>query len=312
MIDTVTLKYNMRLTDEQLKNWVLHTVASRGKKLSERYVYNVKIYSERLNQSVPVKCTYRPADYKGKPLLMIELSVANAVYGFNYLMVKDIPEAIKCINELLASDPAIPVVDAGEGTIHRLDICYNHSAGDYVQEYINALSSLEYPHRQTKPYKGQGVVFLAKKINTKFYDKGLESGESVAEGILRQETSIRDPKTLEKMTGKKRPRFKDLTREMIEKALRTDLDRLGIYGIEIASVEKVFEIMEGRFGLDKALMGLGVLTLKIANPKKKIRSKTKMSPRSLDRKFREFRKSKVASTLTSCKEPLPPLVIELF
>ena len=67
-----------------------------------------------------------------------------------------------------------------------------------VNDYIEAMGNLEYPHRRTKHHRFEGVEYRAKHKTTKFYNKEHESGFVEAKGILRQETTLMKGKDIQK------------------------------------------------------------------------------------------------------------------
>lgn len=68
-------------------------------------------------------------------------------------MVLEIPEAIEEINGNLNTAPAILLLDLTQGILIRLDFCHNYFVGDFVDDYIQAISKLEYPHRKTNYHR---------------------------------------------------------------------------------------------------------------------------------------------------------------
>ncbi len=154
---------------------------------------------------------YYPHAMNGSPILSIEFSLPNLIFGNNVEMVSDIGMAISQANNLLPVVVGVPKIDLWDGVLYRLDICYNHQVVTLVPYYVKAMQSLEYSRRRTLPYSFEGVMFKNRQKVTKFYNKEKErmhekdfEGAQAAQGILRQETGVRK-KAIKKLVGKKEP-----------------------------------------------------------------------------------------------------------
>jgi len=188
-------------------------------------------------------------------------------------------------------------------------MCYNHQVVEKVNDYIEALGKLEYPHRRTKHHRFEGVEFRAKRKTTKFYDKERESGDIEAKGILRQETTLINGKDIQKLLKVRKPTLKDISFEQVAKFMRDELDRLGLLNNSIGTHDTALKQLCAKHGSDAGIYYYAILELKIDKSKKEIINETQMHPRSLDRKLKKIKDTGIPLTLTDREEPLPPLNI---
>ena len=304
MLDTVRVKFPIDPTEEQLKNWTRKTTSTpKGKR-------DVYIYNPVMNDAM-CKFTYYPQDFKGKPLLSLELSLPKLSFGHNYKMLESISDAITAVNLRLETVPHIPRLDLAEGVLIRLDMCYNHQVGDAVDDYIRAIGNLEYPHRRTKYHRNEGAEFRAKYKTTKFYNKEHESGYAEAKGILRQEITLMDAKDIQKLFVIKKPTLMDITKESIVENLKDDLSKIGLLGNSIANRNTALKYLCDTYGNNAGFYYYGLLVSKMDKSKKQIGKDAGTHPRSLDRKLRKIVDTGIPLTLTDREEPLPPLSIDL-
>jgi hypothetical protein len=304
MLDTIRVKFPIDPTEEQLKNWTRKTTSTpTGKK-------DVYIYNPVVNDTV-CRFTYYPQDYKGRPLLTLELSLPKIFFGYNYKMLESIPDTITAVNVKLETVPHIPRLDLAEGTLIRLDMCYNHQVGDAVDDYIKALGNLDYPHRRTKAHRYEGVEFRAKHKTTKFYNKERESGYSEARGILRQELTFINGRDIQRLFGVNHPTLLNVTKEKVTLNMKNELDIIGLLGNSIATRDTALKSLCQTHGKEAGIYYFGLLISKADKSKKQVEQDTSTHPRSLDRKLRKIREAGIPLTLTDREEPLPPLVIDL-
>jgi len=304
MLDTIRIKFPIDPTEEQLKGWIRKTTSSQTG-TSDVYIYNPVI------NDAMVKFTFRPIDFKGNPILSLELSVPKMSFGHNYQMITNIDEAIKLINSRLDGIPHLPKLDIAEGILIRLDMCYNHQVGDAVDDYIRAIGNLEYPHRRTKYHRNEGAEFRAKHKTTKFYNKEHESGYAEAHGILRQEITLMDAKDIQKLFGVKKPTLMDISKEIVVEHLKDDLSKIGLLGNSIATRNTALKSLCEEHGYNAGIFYFGLLMSKMDKSKKQIGKDAGTHPRSLDRKLRKIVDTGIPLTLTDREEPLPPLSIDL-
>lgn len=304
MIDTIRVKFPINPTDEQLKGWTRKTTST------PTGISDVFMYNPVLNDAM-VKFTYRPFDFKGKPILSLEVSLPKISFGYNYQMITGIDEAVKVVNAQLEKIPHIPKLDIAEGILIRLDMCYNHQVGDMVEDYIKAIGNLDYPHRRTKHHRGEGAEFRAKHKTTKFYDKEHESGFAEAHGILRQEITLMNGKDIQKILGNPKPTLLEISKDKVVEFLQDDLSKLGLLGNSIANRDTALKMLCEEYGNNAGVFYFGLIVSKLEKSKKRIKQETGTHPRSLDRKLKKIVDAGIPLTLTESKEPLPPLVIDL-
>lgn len=307
MIDTVRVKYTLAPDPSQLALWDRQIKYTADGRTHERYTCNLKLTLAQIS----VRCTYFPLDYECKPLTSIELSLPMAEYGNNYCMIDDLDKVIAHANALLALDRRLPQVDIAQGVLIRLDPCFNHQVGPLVPDYINAIGQLQYPHRRTKHHRNEGAEFRSKHVTTKFYDKEHETGSKQAAGILRQETSLLEPKRIAKLLGVKNPTLRDVTPERIAMILTLDLAGLKILGRPIADRHTALAAFIEKHGPYAGVYYFGFLDVKPTKSKRQLAAQFKLHPRSLDRRIKAIVDAGIAPTLTETAEPLPPLEIKL-
>jgi hypothetical protein len=309
MIDTIRVKFVMALEPQLFEGWISYRVVYPNDFYRERRIYNTRLSACTSHQGAEVRCTYVPIDRSGKPILVIEFSLPNLLYGSNVNMVTDIRTAVEEANRVLLSDPKIPSIDLRHGYLLRLDCCINHQVGQFVQAYTRALSGLEYPHRKTRPYKGEGVQFKSESVNTYFYDKAVESGDSMAEGMLRHETSLLNARTISTFSGKKRTTLVDISEETIVRVLQQDLKRLKINDKPIGPVDMSLQVLVDKYGEHAGVYYYGFLKAKYDLTKKGLGRVMKCHPRSLDHRLKKIVDAGLAPTLTETMVLLPPLTI---
>lgn len=302
MLDTIRVKFPIRPTDEQLKAWTVKiTKTPTGEKTT--HIYNPVL------DNVTLRFTYLTADYTGNPMLTLECSLPKLIFDNNYQMIQSTDGAVKIANMQLDAVPHIPKLDLGEGILIRLDLCYNHQVGDMVDDYINALGKLVYPHRKTKYHRSEGAEFRAKHKTTKFYNKEFESGYQEAYGILRQETTMLSGKDIQKFLSKSKPTLLDITREQVIAELNSDLERLGLLNHSIGNQNTALKRLCDEYGEMAGMYYHSLLINKMDKSKKRIAAETNLHPRSLDRRLRKIIDADIPLTLTEREEPLPPLKI---
>jgi len=305
MIDTIRVKYHIRPSSVHLQAWTIRSVETATGK---RYSLTYNPQSE--NQVFP-RFTYYPQGYDGTPILTFEVSLPKLIFGNNYQEITNVDEAMIAANTILEKVPNAPELNISDGVLIRLDLCHNHQVGDAVDDYINAIGNLEYPHRRTKYHRNEGVEFRARHKTTKFYNKERESGFVEAYGILRQETTLLKPKDIQKLCGCAAPTLLELSNQKITDTLNDDLSKLGLLNNSIANRSTALQTLCSVHGDDAGIYYFGLLMSKLDKSKKRIRQDTKMHPRSLDRKLKKIKDAGIPLTLTDREEPLPPLFIEL-
>jgi hypothetical protein len=305
MLDTIRVKFPIDPTEEQLKGWIHKTTSSPTGK-SDVYIYNPVV------NDAMMKFTFYPFDYKGNPMLTLEVSLPKLSFGNNYQMIYNSDEAVKIANARLDEIPHLPKLDLAEGILIRLDMCYNHQVGDAVEDYIKAMGCLDYPHRRTKHHRYEGVEFRAKHKTTKFYNKERESGFAEAHGILRQEITLMNGKDIQKLFGVKKPTLTDISKEKVIAFLKDDLEKIGLLDNSIATRNTALKTLCEAHGDNAGFYYFGLLMSKMDKSKKQIGKDAGTHPRSLDRKLKKIVDAGMPLTLTDREEPLPPLSINLY
>ncbi len=305
MIDTIRVKYHIIPKSFQLTAWTIRSVeTSTGKRYS-------LTYNPQVENKVLPRYTFYPLGYDETPILILEVSLPKMILGNNFQEITSVESAIIQANTILENIPYAPELNLAEGVLIRLDLCHNHQVGDTVDDFIEALGNLEFPHRRTKQHRGEGVEFRAKHKTTKFYNKERESGYAEAHGILRQETTLQDPKDIQKLLRCSAPTLLDLSNQVIMDALKDDLAKLNLLNNSIANRNIALQTLCSEYGDNAGVYYFGLLVSKLDKPKKQIVQDTKMHPRSLDRKLQKIREAGIPLTLTEREEPLPPLSIDL-
>lgn len=267
MLDTIRVKWPIAPTEEQLSHWTRRTTRTE-KGMKDVYIYNYKF------EEAMLRFTYYPIDYKLNPLLSLEVSLPKLLFDNNYRMLGSIDGTIKMTNILLEGLPNLPNLDIREGVLIRLDMCYNHQVGDMVNDYIEALGNLEYPHRRTKHHRFEGVEYRAKHTTTKFYNKEHESGFEEAKGILRQETTLLRGKDIQKFLGARKPTLLDVTYEKVTEYLQNDLAKLGLLNNSIATRDTALKQLCATHGEYAGFYYYGLLISKMNKSRKELGSTT--------------------------------------
>jgi len=303
MLDTISVGFPLSVENSDLEMWDRSTTDEAGGKRYTKYYRNVK-----LDNSAKIKFCYFPVSFNRCPHLLVEMSIPKVINGNNIEPIYDLNYINSYINELLGSIPGIPHLDVSEGVLSRIDVFYNHQCDDLVPYYIKSLQSLEYSHRRTLPYTRQGVQYFSKQVTTKFYDKELESGNSAAKGILRQETTMRK-KAIKGNIGKKNPTLFDLNSENLCVILEKDLQTLKIFDRSICTVNTLPLRLCKQYGEYAGLYHFGLVMLQEEMNKKYLSSVIGVHPRTLDRRIKNVVDAGIPPTITYAEEPLPPLSI---
>lgn len=282
MIDTIKVKFLVSLSEKRLNLWDHSSYKNSEGVTKHKYIYDYPI------DNYKYRFTYYPFSYTGDSQLNLEISLPKAVFGNNYTMVMDIPEALTVVNQKLKTIAAIPPLDLGQGILIRLDICYNYQVGDMVDDYVIAIGNLDYPHRNTQTYRYQGVVFHANKKKSKFYNKQVEAKTDKAYGLLRHEVTLSDPKDIQKFLNNPKPTLLDISLEQAKKFLEDDLKKLRLFENSIATRSTALKRLCETHGNDAGIYYYALLILKVDKSKKEIVNKTQMHPRSLDRKLKKI------------------------
>jgi hypothetical protein len=311
MIDTIKVKYPILLNPQQLDGWLPdHDFNSTGG-INEKWIYNPRLSAAGSRKGTVVRCTYRPFDLTGnKPILTIEFSLPTLLFGNNVRMVMSISAALELANQILASDPRIPPIRLEDGILLRLDCCVNYFVENRVQDYLRAISKLEYPRRRTHSYKGEGVRFECKSICTSFYDKERECKGLMGEGTLRHESRFRKNSGIEAVSGKKKTHMGDITEEMVYRALQKDLERLKLAGNVIGTVDEARKALVAKHGALAGVYYYGLLMSVGDELQTDLAKELNMHHRTLTRQLMKVVDAGLAPTWVEGEEPLPPLIVK--
>lgn len=313
MIDTIGIEFShVRI------NWNIYSVWTDEK--HHRTPSNFKVsqygFTKKMKNGSSIRYTYFPNLKSG--LLKLEFSLPNLIYGNNVQLIYDIEEAVDAANSLLPEIEGIPRVDLWNGTLYRLDVCYNHQVKDYVPWYIDAFKPLEYPYCRTRPYTSQGVQFQNKQFIFRFYDKARErldlndaSGAQEARGILRMELELRRL-ILRKLTKQKYPTLHCISLDWVFKVLENSLEELNLLGNSIGTVYTTLNVLREKYGSWEALALVGLTHAKRQYPTTELLAQdVGLHPNSIGRHIqKKLEENGIPPTLTENSEPLPPLTID--
>jgi hypothetical protein len=188
-------------------------------------------------------------------LSLVEASLPRLVFGNNYTSLMDPLEAVRAMKPLV--DPLFDrQVDLAGAELDRVDLAYNHIVGQHVRTYIDQMFRLEYPARETKPfYPAYGVQYHCKNACLKFYDKEEECGIPAAYGILREEASYLDKRTVRRALG--RPEagayITDFTPDVVERILRRENEKLGLNDTVLADSRAAIRCLIENCGIKRGM-----------------------------------------------------------
>lgn len=113
---------------------------------------------------------------RGSAKLSVQVPSIPKLLGRQYsFMLPNIEMAILFINAKLREYAGLSDVDVSKAIVTRIDFCVNYQVGEYVTDYIHALSSSSYPHRDKsifynrwrfdpdKMIEGNGITFFFRK-----------------------------------------------------------------------------------------------------------------------------------------------------
>lgn len=309
MLDTVQVMAHVSPTSKQLENWLNNPLIIPGEEPRNKFFQNAA-----MDSGAGINLIYYPSNPRyPEPALLIQVSLPKVLYGNNVEMITsqgDIDDAIREVNDFIGGTPWIPNVDIGKEALYRIDLAYNHQVGDRVQDYIRALSNLDYPLRKTEPYLHEGVQFFSSAASTKFYDKHQESLLQSALGILRQETTLRRNSYIARRMGGQRPTLRDVTPLWVSETLQEDLRRLGLLNGMITNRDLALEILTSHYGMNTAMHLLGYLMASQSmTTEQMIDNGT--SERSIQRWNKMLADAGVSLAMTDAKVALPPLTIDM-
>jgi len=307
MLDTVRVGFNINLANIQNEKWKYRLdIDTKGR---EKEVYTKYL---SVSYGAWIKVTYNPPNYiYHLPMLQYELSLPKISWGNNVKLIQNEAqkeEAISIANRIVCSKGPVPDIDLGTGKITRIDIAHDHQVGDDVNSYIRALHNLEYPRRDTLPYRNQGVQYKSGRITTKFYDKERQSHDPMAHGILRQETTIRSSCYIRDQLGMEPPVLKNMRVDMSHKILIADLERLGLYNNPIGGRDFVQDTLVNKYGFTKGTNLLGYWLTRQTKTREQLILEG-VYIRTIQQKEKDIRDAGIPLTTTESEIPLAALVI---
>jgi len=247
------------------------------------------------------------------PWLSIQVSIPNILYENNIQMStgkSDIEEAIHRVNQFLGEQSWLPGLDFGLGFLWQVDLVYNHQVGEYVQDYVRALSKLDYPKRDTQPYPHQGVQFKSGVAVLKFYDKWVESSIREVYGNLRQESVLRHTYYIKRRMGIEYPTLKDISIPWVSKVLQEDLQKLHLTGSIITDRSTAQATLVQRYGWNHGDKLFGHLNACQSMSRDQLVARG-MSERTIRKYKKQIADAGIALTLCDDGMQLAPLEIHL-
>lgn len=308
MLDMVAGTFSESPTLNQLKDWVSNPFIPPHGNESKKYFQTFKV------NGVVIKFThYPPNPGYPRPQTRIEFSPSTLLFGNNVQLIENqsqIEEAINLANKYLSTISWIPPVDIGDGILFRIDATYNHPVGARVHDYIRALFNLEvdYPQRETRPWKYCGVQFYSKATTTTFYDLWSKHRIPSAIGMLRQETSMRGSRNIAAHMGIDNPTLRRLSLNWLTSVLEKDLKVLHLDNAIICTRDLAQEILLNKYRVNKGIKLYGYLIARQSLTRKEMLLKGG-SERTIHNWDDDLDTAGVALTMTE-KVGLPPLCID--
>jgi hypothetical protein len=261
-IDTLKVGYTIHPSDIDLKGW--HHTSHSLVKESDEEVYSDAYYNHfTAPNGSQISLKFIPNNYKGNTfnMLFIEFSLPKLILGCNHQDIEDWPGALRIANSVIATIPGLPLLpDIQDALLYRIDLCANLPVGqENVSDYIQALHKGCYPHRATKPYGKNGVMFTSQVISTCIYNKYQECGCDEAKGILRYEISMRKRWKISEWLDTPQPTLKDITEEIIRELLLKDMKTLHLDGHLVGDRTNAQAILKAEYSRSRVQNLLGYL-----------------------------------------------------
>lgn len=256
------------------------------------------------------------------PVLYVEFSFPKFLTGTNFPSISfDKEEAFFRINKSFAANKYLPPIDVGAGLLSRLDVGCYFDVGDKLANHLTALKQMDFPRRETMPYKYGGVGYKAGRAYTKFYGKQKEmiihktKGARAAAGFLRQESTMRHPSTLMKprYMGMEAPMLSDVTDEIAMNILRKDREDLGIENTSIPDRFYAIDTLYEHTGsMSKSLRLFGMIEMLSQIPQVEFRNKYDVNPSSFSRDKKTIINAGLSLTILHEGGTLEPLEVAKF
>jgi hypothetical protein len=261
MLDTVAVRIPVQLSPKQKFMWGNNRNYPPNNANGETEYFYQTITSE---SGAVIVLKWYPANLKfPESAMIIHVSLPKILFGENISMIRSkaqVEEAVRAVNHAFRTKEWMPNLDLGKGFLVRVDIPYNHHVGSLLHEYLEVMFRLQYSQRETKPYyPGYGVVYHSKIARTTFYDKKKESMSISADGILRQETSIRKGFNIERRMGIPWPKLYDVSKAWTIAMLRKDLSQLGLCNLTISNREFALDVLVEEYGFVEGIKLYGYM-----------------------------------------------------
>lgn len=308
IVDTLQLRFELHLEISQMKGWRYIRVEDDG------FVFGSRQKLYRLVNGGTLHLTYYSSYFRMGSNLFVRFSLPKLLHGDNLLLAPPLEHAIRYVTLLLSAIPDLPELDPWQAALSEIDVANNFLVGDLAPYYIKAIQWLHYPHRKPIYFQGQGVEYISGQADCRFYDKGIESGNPVAAGIIRQETSIK-PKVIRKRFGEyirqqKEPSLWDVTEGLMFFLLVKDQKALQIFNRPFGNYEMTRKVLVDRYGPAKGMRLYGVLlTQKELGSKKQIAQETGYGVRSIQKAFKDIADAGITPVLVDRHDCLPPLLL---
>ncbi len=241
MIDTVHFELEIKLDENELKSdWRRSETTYPDQSI---YVSYQKGRSNK-KQSPYLRYHYRDEDIPTPKLEVQIQSVPKLFANHNQLQLGNIDLIILTINDYLRTVAGLTKINVKDALINRVDFFNDYDVNGHVKDYLSAIATLEYPHRDRnifknrlrfgsdKNYVGNGVVFYSENEETVFYDKEQQSNRFIAEGLLRHEKRFTSRASFKKAINthslSSSPILCQLNWAFVKRELQKDLEILGL------------------------------------------------------------------------------------
>lgn len=318
-LDTIGLKWEgVHPSAAQLRFWKHKPGIIDSQLVEEKYTYP---FISPFGKMVTFNY-YLNVKNSSSPVLYVEFSFPKFLTGTNFPSISyDKEEAFYRINKGFARDKNLPPIDVGSGLLSRLDVGCYFDVGNKLSNYLTALKQMDFPRRETMPYRYGGVGYKANKVYTKFYGKQQEmikhkaKGARAAAGYLRQESTIRHPSTLMKprYMGMEAPMLSDVTDEIAINILRKDREDLGIENTSIPDRFYAIDTLYEHTGsMSKSLRLFGMMEILSQTPPAEFRNKYNVNPSSFSRDKKTIEEAGLSLTILHEGGTLEPLEVAKF
>lgn len=313
MVDTLQLSFPMRLLQEQLRGWEIIGVT---KEAYTELVFEMQTHKMQycLDNGSTIHLTYYNNYYGQGPNLFIRFSLPKVLHGSNLVLAPSLEQAVRYLAFQLNSIPDLPELDPWEATVSELHVCCNFPVGDLLPYYLSVLRNSQYPRRKTNGFLGTGVMYPSTLSTCEFYDKGIESNNPAAQGLLRQEASLRSKairKAVKNYAGEEKdPTLRDVTECLMHFILMRDQKALGILDRSIGTADMARKILCDVYGPTRGMRLYGHLEARRElGTKEQLAREIRISPRAIQQAFKLIGEAGIAPELIDADVQLPPLTL---